>query len=166
MEEIAKNDLQKNGKLSYPINKINLKERRVLSHKFFLDADQAFIMAKSDIIKSIDDYTVVTDTTVICETYNSLIVTTELPKMNRDDLNIAITPRKVNLKVEIDHEVEIDQGQNKKKEIHRDKFNKNIFLPKTVEPLKAETELTNDILKIKLPKAEIERVQKFYYKSK
>jgi HSP20 family molecular chaperone IbpA len=166
MVEIAQNHLQKSGSLSYPTNKINIKDRKVLSHKLFSDADQAFITAKSDIIKSIDDYNVATETTVICETDNSLIVTTELPKMNKDNLDIAITPRKINLKGEINQEVEIDQGQNKRKEILCDELNKNIFLTKTVEPLKAETELNNDLLIIKLPKAEIERVQKFYYKSR
>jgi HSP20 family molecular chaperone IbpA len=163
MEEIAKKDQAKNGSLIYPINKRNITDRKSLSHKLFSDAKQSFITAKSDITKSIDDYTLTIET-VICETHNSLIVTSELPKLYNDDLDIHITSRRIILKGEFHREVEIEQGQ--RKEIHQNELNQNIFLPKTVVPGKAEAEFNNDILIVKLPKAEIEKVQKFYNKSR
>jgi HSP20 family protein len=159
MEEIAKKDQLKNG--SYPINKINITDQKGLTHKLISDADHPFIKAKSDITTSIDDYTNIE--TVICETHNSLIVTSELPKLYKDDLDIDITSQRIILKGESSQEAEIKQGPQK--ENHQKELNKNIFLPKKVVPGKAEAEFNNDILIIKLPKAEIEKVQKFYSKS-
>ncbi|MGZ7120245.1 MAG: Hsp20/alpha crystallin family protein [Methanobacterium sp.] len=163
MEEIAKKDHVKNGRLSYPISKRNITDRKSRSNQLISESEEAFVTAKCDITKSIDDYTLTIET-VICETHNSLIVTSELPKLYKDDLEIEITSRRIILRGEFHQQVEIKQGQRKKN--HLNELNKNIFLPKTINPGKAEAEFNNDILLIKLPKAEIEKVQKFCNKSK
>jgi|GEM_PF-2789638 len=159
MEEIAKKNQLKNG--SYPTIKINITDQKNLSHKLISDAYQPFITAKSEITTSIDNYTNIK--TVICETHNSLIVTSELPKLYKDDLDIDITSRRIILKGESIQEDEIKKGRQN--ENHQNNLNKNIFLPKKVVPDNAEAEFKNDILIIKLPKAEIEKVQKFFNKS-
>lgn len=89
------------------------------------------------------------------ETQESYMVTVELPKIKKDDLDINISPRKINLKAEFDHEVEIEQGtQIIRKEIQRGSFNKDIILHKEIIPEKAEAEFNNDLLIIKLPKTD------------
>ena len=159
MEQIVKKDVAKNVILNYPINKRKVTDQKSISHKLDLDEDKAFITAKSDIITSIDDNTLFVET-LICETLNSLIVTSELPKLYTDIINIDITSQKITLIGEANKKFDIFKNDN-----HPKRLNKSIFLPKTVAPGKALAEFKNDILTIKLPKAEIEKVQKFYCKS-
>jgi HSP20 family protein len=90
------------------------------------------------------------------ETQESYIVTIELPKIKKEDLDLAITPHNINLKAAFDHEVEIEQGtQITRKEIQRGNLNKDIHLNREIIPEKAEAEFNNDLLIIKLPKANI-----------
>ncbi len=116
--------------------------------------------AKTDIKKSIQDYTLAIEAE-INETHDSYIVTVELPQIKKEDLDIDITPRRINLKAEFDHEVEIEQGtQIVRKEIERGSLNKDILLRKEIVPEKAEAEFDNDLLIIKLPKADIDQGHK------
>jgi HSP20 family protein len=130
-------------------------ERKGLFHKLASDASKAAVKAKSDIIKSVEDYTLAIEAEVN-ETQESYIVTIELPKIKKEDLDLAITPHNINLKAAFDHEVEIEQGtQITRKEIQRGNLNKDIHLNREIIPEKAEAEFNNDLLIIKLPKANI-----------
>lgn len=160
LEEIAKKDGTKNISLSYPINKRKFTDQKTLSHKLYLNEEEAFITAKSDITTYIDD-SILSIETLIRETHNSLIVSSELPKLYTDNINIDITSHRITLKGEAKKVVEL----GKRNENRSNRLNKNIFLPKIVVPGKAIAEIKNEILMIKLPKAEIEKIQKFNYKS-
>ena len=136
-------------------SKRSITQRKGLFHKLASDAGKVAIKAKSDIIKSVEDYTMAIEVEVD-ETQESYIVTVELPRIKKDDLDINISPRKINLQAEFDHEVEIEQGtQIVRKEIQRGSFNKDIILHKEVITEKAEAEFNNDLLIIKLPKADL-----------
>ena len=135
--------------------KQSITEKKGLFHKLASDAGKVAIKAKSDIIKSVEDYTMAIEVEVE-ETQESYMVTVELPRIKKDDLDINISPRKINLKAEFDHEVEIEQGtQIVRKEIQRGSFNKDIILHKEIIPEKAEAEFNNDLLIIKLPKTDL-----------
>lgn len=140
--------------------KRSITQRKGLTSKLFSDAGKVAQKAKTDIKKSIQDYTLDIEAE-INETHDSFIVTVELPQIKKEDLDIDITSRRINLKAEFDHEIEIEQGtQIVRKEIERGSLNKDILLRKEVVPEKAEAELDNDLLIIKLPKADIEQGHK------
>jgi HSP20 family protein len=149
------------GNLSELISsKQSIIQRKGLFHKLAQDAGRVAIKAKSDIIKSVEDYTLAIESEVN-ETQDSYIVTIQLPNIKKEDLDINITSRKINLKAEFDHEVEIEQGtQIVRREIHRGSLNKDIFFRTEVIPEKAEAEFNNDLLIIKLPKADIVQAHK------
>ncbi|MDO9045600.1 MAG: Hsp20 family protein [Methanobacteriaceae archaeon] len=149
------------GHLSNLINKKKpITKRKGLTSKLVSDAGKAAYKAKTDIKKSIQDYTLAIEAE-ITETHDSYIVTVDLPQIKKEDLDIDITPRRINLKAEFDHEVEIEQGtQIVRKEIERGSLNKDILLRKEIVPEKAEAEFDNDLLIIKLPKADIEQGHK------
>ena len=135
--------------------KQSITQRKGLFHKLHEDVGKAAIKAKSDFIKSVEDYTLAIESEVK-ETPDSYIVSIELPNIKKEDLDIMITSRKINLKAEFDHEVEVEQGsQIVRKEVRRGSLNKDIFLRSEVIPENAESEFTTDLLIIKLPKAEI-----------
>ena len=100
------------------------------------------IKAQDDIIKSIEDYTLDLEVD-FKETQEDYLVTVELPKIKKEDLDINITTNKINLKAEFDHEVEVAQGTIiVRKEIHRGSFNKDIFLHNEVIPKKLKQIIT------------------------
>ena len=141
-------------------NQRSIIQRKGLLHKLASDVGKVAIKAQDDIIKSIEDYTLDLEVDVK-ETQEDYLLTVELPKIKKEDLDINITTSKINLKAEFDHEVEVAQGTMiVRKEIHRGSFNKDIFLPNEIIPEKAEADYNNDILIIKLPKAHIEKAHK------
>jgi HSP20 family molecular chaperone IbpA/ribosomal protein L40E len=143
------------GNLSDLISsKRSVTQRKGLLHKLHEDVGKAAIKAKSDIVKSVEDYTLGIEFEVN-ESQDSYIVTIQLPNIKKEDLDINITPRKINLKAEFDQEVEIEQGtQIVRRELHRGTFAKDIILRTPIVPENAEAEFTNDLLIIKLPKAD------------
>ena len=158
LEQIAKKFDAKNEIFCYPNNKRKITQK-TLNSKSFTDEKNAFITAKSDITTSIDNNTLIIET-LICETPNSLIVTTELPKLYNDILDVNITSKRIAIKGEAKNQIETAKRNNN----HPKRLNKKIFLPKTVVPGKAMAKFKNDTLMIMLPKADIEKVQKICYK--
>lgn len=141
-------------------SKQSIIQRKGLFHKLASDAGKVAIKAKTDIIKSVEDYTLAIESEVN-ETQDSYLVTIQLPNIKKEDLDINITSRKINLKAEFDHEVEIEQGtQIVRREIHRGTLNKDIFFQKEVIPEKAEAEFDKYLLIIKLPKVDVEQAHK------
>ncbi len=141
-------------------SKQSVVQRKGLFHKLASDAGKVAIKAKTDIIKSVEDYTLAIESEVN-EIQDGYIVTIQLPNIKKEDLDINITSRKINLKAEFDHEVEVEQGtQIVRREIHRGTLNKDIFFQKEVIPEKAEAEFSNYLLIIKLPKANVVKAHK------
>ncbi len=136
-------------------SKKSVTQRKGLLHKLASDASKVAIKTKSDITKSIEDYTLDIEVEVV-QNQEDYIVSIELPEIKKEDLEIDITPNKINIKAEFDHEVEFDQGtQILRKEIHRGTLNKDILLRKEVIPEKSIAEFEKGLLIIKLPKAEV-----------
>ena len=156
LDQTTSNNTNSIGNLSELISsKQSVIQRKGLFHKLAEDAGKVAIKAKSDIIKSVEDYTLAIESEVN-ETPDSYLVTIQLPNIKKEDLDIDITPRKINLKAEFDHEVEVEQGtQIVRREIHRGSLNKDIFFRTSVIPESAEAEFSNDLLIIKLTKADL-----------
>ncbi|MGC9517470.1 MAG: zinc-ribbon domain-containing protein [Methanomicrobiales archaeon] len=135
-------------------------QRKGLIQKLFEDTGKTLENAKQDISKAITDYTHAAEAETL-ETYRSIIVKVELPRIKKEDIEVNITPRTVKIKASFDQDINSDQGhQIKLKTRKRGQINKTINLPKEVVPEKAESEFKNHFLIIELPKAEIEKSYK------
>ncbi|MEW6011722.1 MAG: zinc ribbon domain-containing protein [Euryarchaeota archaeon] len=135
----------------------SITQRRSLTSKLASDVTKAAMKATEDIKKSVEDYTLAVEAE-IKETEDSFIVAIELPKIEKEDLDIHITPRKINLKAEFDHEIEIEQGTIiTRRETQRGFFNKDIILRKDIIPDESIAEFEDDHLIIKLPKADFKQ---------
>lgn len=139
------------------INQKSATQRKGLVQKLFEDTGKALENAKEEISKSINDYTNAAETETI-ETYNTLIVKVELPYIKKDDIDVDITPRKVNIKAFFDQNITTEQGHDiTRNNRQQGQITKTIRLPKQVVPEKAEAEFKNHYLILELPKAEIEK---------
>ena len=156
LDQRARNNVNNSSdNLNELISSKSIVQRKGLFHKLASDAGKVAIKAKSDIIKSVEDYTLAIESEVN-ETQDSYIVSIHLPNIKKEDLDINITSRKINLKAEFDHEVEIEQGtQIVRREIRCGSLNKDIFFRTEVIPEKAEAEFNDFLLVIKLPKADV-----------
>lgn len=155
MDQTSQNINTSNNLSDLISSKRSIVQRKGLFHKLAEDAGKVAIKAKSDIIKSVEDYTLAIEFEVN-ENPDSYLVTIHLPNIKKEDLDVNITPRKINLKADFDHEVEIEQGtQIIRREIHRGTLNKDILLRTAIIPENAVAEFSNDLLIIKLPKVDV-----------
>ncbi|HID16735.1 TPA: Hsp20/alpha crystallin family protein [Candidatus Bathyarchaeota archaeon] len=92
--------------------------------------------------------------TDIRETENEIIVTSELPGVEKEDITLNVTENSVEIKAEIKRERE---GECKLEEREGKYFYRLCPLPGKVDPNGAEASYKNGILEIKLPKVEGEK---------
>lgn len=132
------------------------KTEKSLFDKVLEDTGKALEKAKEDIEKSIENYSNI-DGEVI-EALGSIIVTIELPGVKKDNINIKVTDRKVNVRAVIDEETLSNEGiQIKPEDRKRGEIIKVLKLPRKVIPEQAVAEFKNNILKIEIPKMEQEK---------
>ncbi len=88
----------------------------------------------------------------VIETNDTVILRAPVAGVTNDDLEIAITDEVINIKGER-HEVR-DESTEKyfAQECYWGKFSRSFILPVTVQAEKAEAQLKNGILTIKIPK--------------
>lgn len=92
----------------------------------------------------------------VYETDNEVVVSAELPGVNKDDIKINITDDSVELKAETKHETKVE---DKKKGFYRFErshsgFYRKMPLPEGAIPDKAEASYKDGVLELKMPKAE------------
>jgi len=132
------------------------KPEKSLFDKVLEDTGKALEKAKEDIEKSIEHYSNIDGEVV--EALGSIIVTIELPGVKKDNININVTDRKVNVRAVIDEEALSNEGiQIKPEDRKRGEIIKVLKLPRKVIPEQAEAEFKNSILKIEIPKLEQEK---------
>lgn len=86
----------------------------------------------------------------IVETDNEVIVTMELPGVNKEDIDLKITEDTITVKVEEKAELKTETSFKK----HYKGFYKTLKLPVRVKPEEAKASYKNGILELKIKKAE------------
>lgn len=153
--DLSVKKLNETSSFEDPVKSRSVSERKGLTHKLLSDAKKEAKKAKDDLKKSIEDYTL--DLNIdIRETEDSFIVSVELPNVKKEDINLDIAPRNVNIKALFDHEVEVTQGtQIKRVEVRKGQLNKNIPLKKNIIPEQTVAEFESHILTLKLIKEKV-----------
>ena len=94
------------------------------------------------------------------------IITSELPGLSLDKINIEISGNKVVLNVEIPERTEEKEKTHYIiSELPVGKFTRELAMPFNIDAQKAEAEYKKGILKIKLPKTEKEKPKKIEIKA-
>ena len=89
------------------------------------------------------------------ETDEEVIVTMDLPGMDKGDIDISVTEDTLEVKAEIKAEKEEKEEGYHKKERTCTKFERFLKLPAQIKSEEAKASLENGVLKIEMPKVEV-----------
>jgi len=96
----------------------------------------------------------------------NLIVRTAVPGVKEEDINISVHDGVLTVSAESHFERDEQKENWHRRELRYGKFSRAVRLPEDVDFEKAEAELENGMLTIKLPKSEPTPVQKIAVKAK
>jgi len=89
------------------------------------------------------------------ETDDQVIVTMDLPGMDKGDIDISVTEETLEVKAEMKAEKEAKEEDYYKKERTYTKFERFLKLPAQIKSEEAKASLENGVLKIEMPKVEV-----------
>ncbi len=90
----------------------------------------------------------------IMETESELIVTSDIPGVSKDDIQIKVSEDSLEISSEVKREEkEEDKGYIRRERVYR-KFYRKLSLPTPVDAEQAKASYKNGVLEIKLPKKE------------
>ena len=131
-------------------------ERKGLIERMLEDTSRTIDNIKTDLEKSVVDYTFVPGKDII-ETDENVIVHIDLPGINKDDIDLRITETKLKVKADFDIELEVEHGSyitlhDRKSGVMR----RTVRFPKKIIPDEAEATFDHGILTVEAPKLEKE----------
>lgn len=98
----------------------------------------------------------------VFETDDEVIVTAELPGLDKDDIRLYVTGSRLEISAEKTREVTKPEKKEREGEgsyVYRERsvsrFYRSITLPATVDPDKAKSSYKNGILEVRMPKTEV-----------
>ena len=92
----------------------------------------------------------------IFETDNEIVIVTELPGVNKDDIKISASEDSIEIKAEV-REEKVKRENYFSQERRYKGFYRSLSLPVKVDPTKAKATYKNGLLEIRLPKKEAAR---------
>ncbi len=131
-------------------------DRKGLVEKMLEDTAQTIDNIRYDIEKSIVDYTFVPGKDII-ETDDSVIVHVDLPGINKKDIELNVTEKRMRVKAKFDITSEVERGSyitinDQKSGLMR----RTVRFPKKVIPEEADARFDRDVLVVEIPKLERE----------
>lgn len=131
------------------------RSRRRTSIDQIIDDAMAYVNdAADEIERSISSYTTAPETDLV-ETYDNIIVHTNLPGVKKEDITLDLTEEKLKIKVRSYEEAPMEEGtQIKIKGRKHGKIKRVVKLPEKVIVEGATAKLENGVLTVTLPKAE------------
>jgi HSP20 family protein len=131
-------------------------DRKGLIEKMLEDTAHTIDNIRSDIEKSIVDYTFVPGKDII-ETDDSVIVHVDLPGIKKQDIELNVTEKRMRVKAKFDITSEIERGSyitinDQKSGVMR----RTVRFPKKVVAEEADAKFDRDVLIVEVPKLEKE----------
>jgi len=131
-------------------------DRKGLIERMLEDTSRTIDTIKTDLEKSVVDYTFVPGKDII-ETDEDVIVHVDLPGIKKEDIELRITETKLKVKADFDIELEVEQGKyitlhDRKSGVMR----RTVRFPKKIIPDEAEATFKHGILTVEAPKLEKE----------
>ncbi|HML05464.1 MAG TPA: Hsp20/alpha crystallin family protein [Methanobacterium sp.] len=139
-------------------------DRKGLIERMLEDTSKTIDAIKTDLEKSVVDYTFVPGKDII-ETDEDVIVHVDLPGIKKEDIELRITETKLKVKADFDIELEVEQGKyitlhDRKSGVMR----RTVRFPKKIIPDEAEATFEHGVLTIEAPKLEKEESYKLEIK--
>ena len=88
----------------------------------------------------------------VCDTGENLVVSVELPGVEKSDLEVKVYPTYVSVNAEKRQQNEVKADSYYHSECYYGSISRNIPLPVEVDPAQAKAEFKNGVLKLDLPK--------------
>jgi HSP20 family protein len=131
-------------------------DRKGLVEKMLEDTANTIDNIRYDIEKSIVDYTFVPGKDIL-ETDDSIIIHIDLPGINKRDIDLQVTEKRMKVSAKFDITSEVEQGSyitlhDQKSGVMR----RTVRFPKKVIPDEADAKFENDVLIVEVPKLERE----------
>ncbi len=131
-------------------------DRKGLIERMLEDTSKTIDSIKTDLEKSVVDYTFVPGKDII-ETDEDVIVHVDLPGIKKEDIELRITETKLKVKADFDIELEVEQGKyitlhDRKSGVMR----RTVRFPKKIIPDEAEATFEHGVLTVEAPKLEKE----------
>ena len=95
----------------------------------------------------------------VIERDDEFVVEAELPGIDKDDVEVSITPSAVTIAASTRKESEEEKGNYHRREIHTGHFSRTLPLPSGVETDKTKAKFKDGMLRLKMPKAEEARTR-------
>ncbi|MGC9312087.1 MAG: Hsp20/alpha crystallin family protein [Sediminispirochaetaceae bacterium] len=90
----------------------------------------------------------------VVETSDEIVLTCDLPGVNRDDLDLSISRNVITIKGEKKGEQKKEGAKTFRKETWSGSFQRTLSLPETVDPDKVEASMKDGVLTVKIAKRE------------
>lgn len=131
-------------------------DRKGLIERMLEDTSRTIDTIKSDLEKSVVDYTFVPGKDII-ETDEDVIVHVDLPGIKKEDIELRITETRLKVKADFDIELEVEQGKyitlhDRKSGVMR----RTVRFPKKIIADEAEATFEHGVLTVEAPKLEKE----------
>ena len=131
-------------------------DRKGLIERMLEDTSKTIDAIKTDLEKSVVDYTFVPGKDII-ETDEDVIVHVDLPGIKKEDIELRITETKLKVKADFDIELEVEQGKyitlhDRKSGVMR----RTVRFPKKIIADEAEATFEHGVLTVEAPKLEKE----------
>lgn len=88
---------------------------------------------------------------------NEYCVNAELPGIKKEDLDIDLDKNHITINAKKEEEKEEDEKHYKKSEFRYGEFSRTVYFPQEIDVEKTSAKLEHGILKIKVPKKEVEK---------
>lgn len=115
---------------------------------------------QNDLERKISDYTenVPAKPTIdVMESDDKIMVKTDLPGVNKEDINIELTEDRITISAKFEEELEVEDVNYIKKERKYGEAVRRVKLPAAVIVEEASAKFENGVLEVELPKVEVKK---------
>lgn len=140
--------------------KDKLERKRSAAEKMMDDMVKSIKEMQGDLENKISEYTETVPakpTIDLIESDETIVVKTDLPGVNKKDINIELTEDKITISAKFEEEIEVEDVNYIKKERKYGEALRSVKLPATVIVEEASAKFKNGVLTVELPKVEVKK---------
>ncbi len=137
-----------------------LEKRKSSAEKMMDDMVKSIKEMQNDLEKKFSEYTEnvpVKPTIDIIESDEKIMVKTDLPGVNKEDINIELTEDKITISAKFKEELEFEDVNYIKKERKYGEAIRSVKLPAAVIVEESSAKFENGVLEVELPKVEVKK---------
>ncbi|MCK9150923.1 Hsp20/alpha crystallin family protein [Methanobacterium alcaliphilum] len=137
-----------------------LEKRKSAAEKMMDDMVKSIKDMQNDLEKKISEYTEAVPekpTMDVIETDEKIVVKTDLPGVDKKNINIELSEEKITVTAQFEEEVEVEDANYYKKERKYGEAMRSQRLPEKVLVEEATAKFENGVLTVELPKLEVKK---------